>query len=445
MFAATRISVGLPRAKRWAADLGAALLVMRRWLRLGATLGMVGLAVGVLAQLEGDRGVAPLDSASSFEVSGIMVDETGANADEARFAGWRVAQRKGWQMLWQKMHGSSGPGLSDSALDSMIEAVVIEDEHISAHRYIARIGILFDRVRSSEVLGVSGSIVRSPPLLVIPVLWDGGTPLVFEQRTEWQKAWARFRAGSSPIAYVRTSGSGVDPLLINAALTDRRSRGWWRQLLDKYGAADVIIPQVQLEHLWPGGPVIGHFTARYGPDNRIIGQFALRVESSAGIPRLLDTGVQRIDQIYAGALSAGILRPDPSLVIEQQITPEDLGNTVAPETPGNSAAPDAGLGNSVAPQATTAQTFTVQFQTPDAASVTSIEAIVRRVPGVKSSTTSSIAVGGTSIMSVSFEGDIAALKLGLAARGLRVDEIGGGLRVSRAPERKSVEASPDSQ
>src|SRR3546814_5565534 len=90
---------------------------------------------------------------------------------------------------------------------------------------------------------------------------------------------SRFRTGDSAIDYVRAIGSGPDPLLLNAGQAGRRGRLWWRLLLDQYGAADVIIPIARLERQWPGGPVIGRFAARYGPDNRLIGTFALRVRS----------------------------------------------------------------------------------------------------------------------------------------------------------------------
>jgi hypothetical protein len=417
---------------------------LSRWAQLGVLLGCSALSIGVLAQLEGgDRGVAPLDSSSSFEVSGVSVDETGDDATDARMKGWRVAQRLGWQMLWHKMHGSGGPALSDGALDSMVEAIVVEDEQISEHRYIAKLGILFDRVRSSEVLGISGTIRRSPPLLVIPVVWEGGTAQVFESRTEWQKAWARFRSGNSPINYVRPSGTGVDPLLLNAAQTDRRGRIWWRLLLDQYGAADVVIPQVRLEHLWPGGPVIGHFTARYGPENRILGSFDLRVENSAAIPKLLDVGIQRMDAIYIGALNSGILRPDPSLIIEAPIAPEELGNAVVAPTLGKEI-----FGNTAEPATEPtkeSQSITVQFVTPDAAAVTSIEASVRNIAGVKGLTTSSVAVGGTSVMTVQFAGDLDALKLALSARGFHVESGESALRISRSGARPAAERAPEEQ
>ncbi len=74
-------------------------------------------------------------------------------------------------------------------------------------------------------------------------------------------------------------------------------------LLDQYGAADVIVPEVHLKRLYPGGPAVATFTARHGPDNRLLGQFTLRVENSAAIPRLLDEGVRRLDLRLQPALS----------------------------------------------------------------------------------------------------------------------------------------------
>jgi hypothetical protein len=395
------------------------------------TLGLLGLGAAVFAQMEGgDRGVAPIDSSGSFEVTGIDVDVAAKTADAARLGGWRIAQRKGWQMLWAKMHGGAGgaPGLSDSDLDSIVAGIVVDDEQIGPNRYVAKLGVLFDRARAGQILGVSGQIVRSPPLLVIPIEWSGGAPRSFEARTEWQKAWARFRAGGSAIDYVRPSGTGPDPLLLTAGQTQRPARKWWRLLLDQYGAADVLMPQVRLERLWPGGPVIGHFSARHGPDNVEISTFTLRVESSDGLSQMLDEGVKRMDQAYSDALSMGMLRPDPSLVIE---TPVDVSALIANQS--DAAPVETGMDNSSASAiAGEVKTYTVQFETPDVSSVSGIESSVRAAPGVKSTDTTSLALGGTSVMRVTFTGDLATLRAALTARGFKVDEGGGTLRIRRA-------------
>ncbi len=394
---------------------------------IGASL----LAAAVIAQIEGgDRGVAPIDSSGSFEVSGITVDVRAKTADAARLGGWRIAQRKGWQQLWAKMHGGQGgaPALGDSALDGIVAGIVVESEQIGPDRYVATLGVLFDRARAGQILGVTGNVSRSAPMLVLPVMWSGGTAYTFEQRTEWQKAWARYRTGNSPIDYVRPSGTGSDPLLLNYGQTQRPGRNWWRMILDQYGAADVLSPQVRLQYSYPGGPVVGFFAARHGPGNAVVSTFALRVDSSDKIPAMLDEGVKRMDGIYADALAMGILRPDPSLIETPQIDPSLIANVteaVIDETASDNttiAAPE---------PVTTVSTFTVQFDTPDVGSVSSTESSVKGVPGVKSATTTSLALGGTSVMSVSFAGDAATLKLALEARGFRVSEGGGALRIRR--------------
>ena len=97
-------------------------------------------------------------------------------------AGWREAQRKGWTQLYRKMNGSDGPALGDSVLDGIVTAIVVEHEQIGPRRYVARLGVQFDRVRAGQILGVSGRTLRSPPLLVIPVYSIDGIQQVFEQR-----------------------------------------------------------------------------------------------------------------------------------------------------------------------------------------------------------------------------------------------------------------------
>src|SRR5690606_1670480 len=118
----------------------------------------------------------------------------------------------------------------------------------------------------------------------IPVMWSGGSGQVFERATPWQQAWARYRTGNSLIDYVRPVGTGPDPLLLNVGQTERRGRGWWRTILNQYGANDVLMPEVRLARLWPGGPIQASFFAYHGPDRRLLSSFTLRVENGDALP-----------------------------------------------------------------------------------------------------------------------------------------------------------------
>jgi hypothetical protein len=405
----------------------------RRVAFLLALLGSLLVGGAVYAQLEGaDRGIPPIDSASTFEVTGVQVDITAENADKAREEGWREAQQKGWKALWAKTNArplDQAPALTDAALNGMVSGIIVEEEQIGPKRYIATLGVLFDRARTGQLLGVSGSVRRSAPVLVVPVMLTGGSYQSFESRNPWQAAWAHYRTGSSPVDYVRPTGNGIDPLLLNVMQTRRPGRGWWRMLLDQYGAADVVVPEVQLKRLYPGGPAIATFSARHGPDNRLLGRFTLRAASSAELPRMLDEGVRGLDLIYARALAEGALRPDPSLILPEPPLVEEIEEEAAPVEQNRSGIiPSTALtpkpGSSIV-------MVTIAVETPEEEDVGRSELAVSRVGGVTSALVTSRNVGGTSTMRVTFNGDPAALAAALSSQGWSVSGSGTSLRISR--------------
>jgi hypothetical protein len=422
------ISAAFPR---FAPSFSADALRRRNW-RWAALLGLffaillAGIVDGQITR--GNRGITPINSSGDFLASGILVDVTGDNADDARSKGWREAQRKGWAQLYRRLNGTEGPALTDSVLDGIVTSIVIEDEQIGPRRYVARLGVQFDRVRAGQILGVSGRTLRSPPLLVIPVYSIDGIAQVFEQRSAWQRAWAEYNTGQSAIDYVRTAGTGADTLLINSGQTSRRSRVWWRVILDQYGAADVLIPIARVEYSYPGGPIKGHFTARFGPDSKLISSFTMTGPSPAALPDMMEKAVARMDRIYTDALTAGILKTDTYLVLEKPVEKEDLPEEIAT---GEEILPSETDASVAAAPAAGVQSFTVQYNSPDVDSVTATERAVAGAAGVQSASTTSLALGGTSVMRVTFRGDLAALRAALAARGFNVQEGGGQLRISR--------------
>ena len=410
----------------------AALLLGGLALALAAALALIGPA-RLIAQVEGERGIQPVASTSDIEVNGIEVNTTGKDGQEARFAGWKLAQK----LAWEK---AGGPAISDGQIETMVSAVVIEREQIGPKRYIATLGVIFDRARAGQYLGGRDGVrSRSAPMLVIPVLYSGGSAQVFEVRSPWQKVWAGFRAGESAIDYVRPSGSGGESLVVTAGQAGRRSRNWWRNVLDQFGAADVVVPVARLERQWPGGPVRGTFTARYGPDNNFLSSFNLTANDEAGVPAMLAKAVVRLDQLYAQALADGLLRPDPTLMPDRPLLDPALAALIAQ---GRQADP---VRTSTAPQvsatdapgaetsqpATAASSVTVQFASPDAAAVDAALGAVRSASGVQGASTTSLALGGTSVMRVTYAGDLSALAAALRAKGWQVTVGNNALSIRR--------------
>lgn len=418
---------------------------LKQWPVIVLIVVLTVLALAVRAQVSGDRGIAPVAASRDIEVKGIEVDTSGKTPEQAREEGWKEATRKAWAKI-------NGPKLSDSQLSGLVSAIAIEHEQLGPHRYIARLGIVFDRGRAAQYLGGSGEIARSSPMLLIPVTVTAGTETVYQRRNPWQRAWAEYQAGESRIDYVRPVGAGGDSLLVTFGQTGRRSRLWWRSVLDQFGAADVLVAIARLDYSYPGGPVTGHFTARYGPDNNFLGSFELTAQSPDQLPTMLAQAVQRFDEIFTQALSAGKLRPDRSLDIANPTLPPAIAALVAqgraleardaaaaeaaipggelppPET-GNPANPAPEPTASPAPVA--AANFNVQFASPNAAAVDSTLAAVRGADGVRAASTSSLALGGISVMRVSFVGTQSQLGAALRARGLTVRESAGGLIIGR--------------
>jgi len=389
-------------------------------------IALAGLGGLVVAQIVGgsERGVPPIDSSGNYEVVGVPVDVAGPTADAARQAGWRQAQRLAWAQLYgrvNKLPPTSAPRLSDGTLDGIVAGIVVENEQISAHRYIAKLGVLFDRARTGGMLGgAGGQLARSAPMLVIPIEWSGGTPVSFEEQGPWQRAWARFRAGNSPIDYVRPSGVDADSLLLNVGQAGRRGRGWWRMLLDQYGAADVVVPTVYLERRWPGGPVVAHFVAIHGPDGEVISRFALSATGEDALDRVLDDGVRQIDEAYAQALRLGQLHTDSTLAIETPVMPE-----LAPAVE----------------EAEAAAAMVVQVDTPDAGALAQAESAFGGLPGVQHSI-GSLAIGGQSSLRVTYSGNMALLRYQLDQRGWRLDDAGGGYRLRRRTAQETPLPAP---
>ena len=412
-----------------------------RWL-LASVIALVLLAGGyalVLAQVSGDRGIAPTASSTDIEVRGVEVDVTGDNAEDARNKGWKEAAQKAWAK-------AGGPSVSDGQLNGLVTAIVIQRERVGPKRYVATLGVTFDRQRAGRYLGGGRAGRSSAPMLLIPVTFSGGTYTTFEVRNPWQRAWAEFNPGTSRIDYVRPTGAGGDSLLLNYGQVGRRSRAWWRLTLDQYGAADALVPIVQLDHQFPGGPITGTFTARYGPDSLKLDSFTLEASGPGELSEMLGEAVDRIDRIYEQALVEGKLQPDPTLRIggSGEVDPAiarliEIGRAIRARNAAQNTAADA----AVAPEAVTAnpetpaaapatvRQITVQFATPDPGSFDASLTAVRQVPGVQGIAVTSTAMGGTSVMRASFAGDVATLAAALRARGFTVREGANALAISR--------------
>ncbi|WP_310498440.1 heavy-metal-associated domain-containing protein [Sandarakinorhabdus sp.] len=363
--------------------------------------------------------VAAPSGGSAYAVSGIEVDVAGPNPLAARNAAWRLAQRRAWPILWERLTGqlaASAPRLSDGQIDAMVAGIESQGERFSEKRYIARLGVIFDRSRAAVWLSGTGAALQSPPMLLLPLWIDGGAAVLYRQQTPWRAAWTRYRENVTPLDYVLAQGSPGDNLVLTGWQVHRADRGSWRVLLDRFDASDVLTAEARMTRSWPGGPVTGVFIARHGPDATELGRFTLRAPREDGLDAMLDAAVRRMDDIYAAALRAGLLKADSELAADLEPL---IG--ASPRDAPSLAAEAIGAGSSLM----------LAVVTPDAAAAAAAEGLLRSLPGISGVVVTSLSLGGTTRIAVSHSIAIADLERVLDARGWRIDRQGAELLLRR--------------
>lgn len=129
-----------------------------------------------------------------YFVTGVAVDVTAQDSSRARDTGFQQAQELAFQRLAQRLTlpdelaRIGAPKPSTNQLDQIVDGVDIQQEQRSGVRYLARLGVNFNRAGAAKLLRDKGLNVletRTAPVLVVPV-FTAGTP---EQALAWRNAW----------------------------------------------------------------------------------------------------------------------------------------------------------------------------------------------------------------------------------------------------------------
>jgi Uncharacterized protein conserved in bacteria (DUF2066) len=333
--------------------------------------------------------------ADIFSVEGIEVDVKGPTAEDARIGAFRVAAKKGWGKLWDKLvdpsYKGKAPAISDGDVYRVVSSIDVSNERMSATRYIARISIAFDPGAVRAALSRSGAGFtqsRNRAMLLLPVLIDGGAVTVYEPGNPWAITWAKFPLIRSSIEYVRAEGTLADTMMLNSFVARNRSPEVIASLLARYRADGVVVAKASLTRTYPGGPVSGVFAAYTGNSVVAVDKFTLRRSSDAQLTDMLEEAIKRLDVAFSA--NAKTQR-------EVVSGPVKLGRVVA-------------VGGIIA-----------MISTPDAAALESWTARLRSVRTVGSITVSELSLGGTSKLNIAANEGRDWLLYELDQRGLRME------------------------
>jgi hypothetical protein len=183
-----------------------------------------------------------------YAVVGVAVDETAADAAAARDAALAAGQRAAWRTLVERLvapdQTASLLALDDARVGTLVQSFEVIDEKVGPDRYIAHLTFNFNETLVRQTfrdLGASRTVETSPPVLVLPVLEQGGARLLFELENGWNDAWQRVAAGSGLVPVVVPIGDLQDIAAIDADRAVAGDADALAKLAGRYGTGTVVV------------------------------------------------------------------------------------------------------------------------------------------------------------------------------------------------------------
>ena len=183
-----------------------------------------------------------------FQVSGIEVDASAANAVAARQEALLQGQREGLDRLLRRLVPAEEHGLLPAVGNLNVERYVqnfeITDEELSSTRYLAQLTVRYQPDAVRELLGSSGlsaAETRSTPVVVLP-LWQGPDGArVWPDDNPWWQAWADNLDPERLFRLVLPLGDLGDIVALSVDQVQGRDRAALAALADRYGSEDTLV------------------------------------------------------------------------------------------------------------------------------------------------------------------------------------------------------------
>lgn len=364
--------------------------------------------------------------ADLFSVEGIDVDVVGPTAEDARVGAFREAAKKGWKRLWDRLvdpgFKGNAPHLSDGDVRNVVTSIDISKERMSTTRYIATFRIFFDPSAVRRALAGAGAGyggARNKAMLLLPLLIDGGAGSVYEPGNIWAQAWAKFPLLRSKVDYVRADGTLADSALLNQTEVMLRDPDRVRAMTNRYRADGIVVARAHLARTYPGGPVTGRFSGYTMSLPGAVTSFTLRAATDRDLPTMFDDAIRRFDVIFSESNDK---------VKRESYGPKQLGVVQA-------------YGGIVG-----------YVSSPDAATLASWTSQIKSTQTVRSVTTESLSIGGSTELRIAVSETRDFLRWALQQKGLYMEADGfireglpGDPQLARPKTRAEIEAEERAQ
>lgn len=240
---------------------------------------------------------SPAMAEDVFEVSGLRIDETAADALSAKYSGIAKAQQAALQTVFRRLVARADvgrlPQVDRKVLPTLVEAFGLTDEKFGGGRYLATISVRFipERVANElKLAGVPFAMTRSRPLVVLPVIDTGSAKRLWDDPNPWRQAWARRLPNPGLFTLIMPDGDLADVTTINVSQAFVGNNTAFRAIADKYKAAGVLVAVASLR----GGGRTVYVSLRFvggSDDGRVLER---RYEGGGGTAQILNQVVGEV-------------------------------------------------------------------------------------------------------------------------------------------------------
>jgi hypothetical protein len=218
--------------------------------RVFSTIAAVLLAV-LAANIALAQSLAQSPGGTGFDVTGVEVEVSGADAVQARQQGIREARRKAFGLLVNRMVPAEDrarlPQIDDAQLENLVRGVEFVRERPSPGRYSATLNVVFAPDAVKSYLGGAGAKVVetvSRPALVIP-LWKGPAGVEpLNDRNAWREAWQQLDSAGSAVPVTVLRGDAADQGALSAEQAYVGDVSALARLNERYRAPTIIVATV---------------------------------------------------------------------------------------------------------------------------------------------------------------------------------------------------------
>jgi len=226
---------------------------------IASGLPIVFFATALLAAVTG-AALAQSGDSAIYAIDGVSVDVSAESAAQAREQALADGQLRALEALFLRLTRAIDaprlPAVRAEDVERFVSDFEIVDERVSDVRYLATLNVRFQPDVVQDFLqrsGVPFTNKASQPVLVMPLLRQGQSVLLWEEFNTWRLTWSENARAQGLVPMVVPFGDISDISAISAESAVRGDFVPLRSLATKYGAQDSLVATATLSDSEAGG------------------------------------------------------------------------------------------------------------------------------------------------------------------------------------------------